>query len=324
VVERVRPDDWTPGVWTHAAVMEMQARLDPARMTRHADDWHTAVDQIRDVLTELNRQVTAQLGEAWRGHGADAALASVQRYAAGSLDGLALCRSAAVQLAELSRAAGDLRASITAPGAQDVAGQLLGEALSQVRQLYSGPAVAAGNGVADIPEPPDPLPIGGPATESVLPAGSATTPAGSATPPAAGLADAPLGSALPQAFDAEGRSRPSMSAADTQPLWRVPTSSAAFSSPGVEPLPSRGEPPGATSTPPPSGMPAAVGPESPRAPGRMSSSSPFTPFLGTAHPGLLGRGDNPEHRAPRYLISAGNTSELIGELPLVAPPVIGE
>ena len=223
MVDWVRPDDWTPAMWSHPAVMDMQARLDPARMTRYADDWHAAVDQIRDVLTELNRQVTAQLDEAWRGQGADSALTAVQQYVTGSLDGLAACRSAAAHLTELSRAAGDLRACLGAPYAPRK------KHSSQVRRLYSAPAVAAGNAVADIPAPPDPLPIGGPAAVSVLPAGVPTTP-GATTPGAAPLTDAPLASASHRPYD--GAWRPDLSAADTQPLWRAPTSSAAVSPPG--------------------------------------------------------------------------------------------
>jgi hypothetical protein len=48
------------------------------------------------------------------------------------------------------------------------------------------------------------------------------------------------------------------------------------------------------------------------------------PFLGAAYPGHLGRDDSSDHRPARYLISPSNTNELIGELPRVAPPVIGE
>lgn len=314
MAERVSADDWTPAVWSHGRLMEMQARLDPARMTRHADNWHAAVDHIRDILSELSRDVGAHLDETWRGQGSDAALASVQRYVSGSLDRLAACRSVAVQLAELSRAAGDLRASLGAPSAED-------QALASARQLYSAPAVAAGNAVADIPAPPDPLPVGGPSTESVLPAGMATpattstpTPT-STTPAAAPLTDTPDPSATPRARDLAP-----VSTVDTQPLWRAPTSSATVSAP-VAALPPPADPPAAVSTPPPSGMPAAV--DSPRTPGRARPSSPAMPFLGM-YPGLFGRGDNPERRAARYLVAAGNTTELVGELPLVAPPVIGE
>lgn len=313
MAERVRADDWTPAVWSHARLMEMQARLDPARMTRHADDWQAAVDEIRDVLTELSGDIDTQLDETWRGQGADAALASVQRYVSGSLDGLAACRSVAVQLAELSRAAGDLRACLSVPGAQD-------QALAAVRGLYSGPAVAAGNAVADIPAPPDPLPVGGPAAESVMPAGMPTSspaPASTATTPsAAPLSDTPLNLATPQARDIAP-----MPTVDTQPVWRAPTSSATVTPPAAAP-PALSDPPVAASTPPPSAMPPAA--ESPRTPGRASPSSAAMPFLGMGYPGLFGRGENQERRAPRYLIAAGNTTELVGELPLVAPPVIGE
>ena len=40
--------------------------------------------------------------------------------------------------------------------------------------------------------------------------------------------------------------------------------------------------------------------------------------------GARGAGDNDsEHAIPGYLVDAGNGSELIGDLPLVAPPVLG-
>ncbi|MBJ7352141.1 MAG: hypothetical protein JHD12_16450 [Rhodococcus sp.] len=40
--------------------------------------------------------------------------------------------------------------------------------------------------------------------------------------------------------------------------------------------------------------------------------------------GGRGTGDNDgEHTTPGYLIDVGNGSELIGDLPLVAPPVLG-
>jgi hypothetical protein len=231
-------------------------------MTRYADDWLAAVDQVRDLLTELNRQVTAQLDQAWRGQGADAALASLRRYVTGSLDGLTACRSLAVHLTELSGAAGDLRARITAPVAGDVASARLEEALGQVRQLYSGPAVAAGNAVADIPEPPDPFPAAGPAATNVLPAGLPTA-AQAVTPSTV----APLGSA-PSAPN--NLSRPSTPAADAQPLWRTPTHSALLNPLVSEALPARADPPASTPTPAPSGMPATVAAESPRAAGRTN------------------------------------------------------
>ena len=312
----VRSDDWTPSAWSHAAVMDMQARLDPVRMARYADDWQAAVDDIRDVLTELNRQVSSQLGEAWRGQGADAASAALRRYVSGSLDGLVACRSLALQLNELSRAAGDLRACITG----DVAGQHLDEALSQVRQLYSAPAVAAGNAVADIPEPPEPFAVDGQAPAGVLPAGMPTGNPAAALP----STDAPLSFTPPPPLTADGVPSPSLPGADTQPVWRSPTHSAAFDSPVGDALPARRDAPATTPTPPPSGMPATTPGQSPGVASRPSSSAPLAPFLGTAYPGLLGRDGGAEHRAPRYLISAGNTTELIGELPLVAPPVIGE
>jgi hypothetical protein len=52
--------------------------------------------------------------------------------------------------------------------------------------------------------------------------------------------------------------------------------------------------------------------------------TPFTPFLGAAYPPHAGRNDEREHNIPSFLISLDNSHELIGPLPKVAPPVIGE
>jgi hypothetical protein len=87
------------------------------------------------------------------------------------------------------------------------------------------------------------------------------------------------------------------------------------------PLPARHEP--LPTTPSPTASPPYA-PNSPPGVATRAQSSPVTPFLGGMYPGHLGRDEGGEHRAPRYLISAGNANELIGELPLVAPPVIGE
>ncbi len=311
----MRPDDWIPTVWSHTAVMDMQARLDPVRMARYADDWQRAVDAIGDVLVEANRRVAAQLDSSWRGHGADAALDALRRYVGGSVDGLVACRSVAVRLSELSRAAGDVRACITPPDAGRLA-----DVLERVRQLYSGPAVAAGNAVADIPAPPEPFEL--PDQPATVPP---VAPSPGQSPPATGApsAAAPLGSTVPPAFDSHrpAHPEPALPAAGPNPLWQAPTHSAALSASDAPSA--RPESPSTTPSP-------AMAGSSPTAPGQMPGpaaravSQPISPFLGAAYPGHVRGDDGAEHRTPRYLISAGNTNELIGELPLVAPPVIGE
>src|SRR4051812_23094768 len=100
MADTVIGDDWTPAHWSYGAVMDMQARLDPIRMARYAEDWHRAIDRIEEVLVQLSNRVGAHIERSWRGHGADSALESVRRYVEGSLSGLASCRSVAVHLSE--------------------------------------------------------------------------------------------------------------------------------------------------------------------------------------------------------------------------------
>jgi hypothetical protein len=293
--------------------MDMQARLDPVRMTRLADDWQRAVDRIGDILAELDGHVAAVLERSWRGRGADASADALRRYVAGSLDGLSACRSAAVHLGELSTAAGDLRAAATPHD--------LADALVQVRQCYSLPAVAAGNAVEDIPAPPDPFRPAGHPSQTTLPSG--------VSQPAHPVGMAPLPS-TPAGFppqlnaDAAPQSMP-LPAVGADPSWRVPTHSAALpSSPVPVPLHTGPDPP-PTPTVPPSGASPTTS-SGPPLGGAARAAAPAMgmPFMGGMYPGHMARDGGGEHRTPRYLISAGNSNELIGELPLVAPPVIGE
>src|SRR5262249_35774045 len=120
---------------------------------------------------------------------------------------------------------------------------------------------------------------------------------------------------------ASNRTQSSAPPPGAEPLssWDAPTRSGALSSaPYIDSPPARADSPSTT-----------PGPVSPTAPGQSpaavrANQTAAAPFLGAAYPGHYGRDDGGEHRAPRYLISAWNTTELLGESPLVAPPVIGE
>ena len=47
-------------------------------------------------------------------------------------------------------------------------------------------------------------------------------------------------------------------------------------------------------------------------------------MMGTAYPGAFARDDPASRRTPRYLINVDNGNELIGPLPKVSSPVIGD
>ena len=162
---------WTPQRWSHADVIDMQARLDPARMTGYADHWRRVLDEACAVFTRLDADVTRHLDESWRGHAGRQALEALRGYISEALDGLARCRSLADALEVLSDAAGELRAAVD--GLEHV------DDLTEVRVHYSEPAVAAGNAVGEIPAPPS-VP-GAPASALPalgLPSPASTVPAG--------------------------------------------------------------------------------------------------------------------------------------------------
>ncbi|MDT5094148.1 MAG: hypothetical protein QOH60_3511 [Mycobacterium sp.] len=319
--DTVTADAWSAANWSYAAVMDMQARLDPVRMTRYADDWQRAIDRIEEVLGELKQRVGAQLHTSWRGDGADASAKALQRYLDGSLAGLAACRSVAERLSELSSAAGDLRAA-----SGGFAADALDDALAQVRQRYSGPAVAAGNSVEDIPAPPDPFTRPDRSPTSALPVVAPLQPPSAAQPMGSTLSPPAVPAPNPAAHTpnpAVHAANPAWHAANPawhtpNAVWHTPTHTTAI--PGGPPL--SPDPPAIAPGPPAQGVPGSAGP--PVTAPRGLAPPPFASYFPGMYPGHMGRDSGSEHRIPSYLVSAGNTSELIGELPLVAPPVIGE
>jgi hypothetical protein len=74
-----------------------------------------------------------------------------------------------------------------------------------------------------------------------------------------------------------------------------------------------------TSTVPPAAAPAPAPPAS-----QTRGGIPYLPLMGAAYPGGIGRGDGGTRRTPGFLISIDNGNELIGPLPKVSPPVLGD
>ena len=72
----------------------------------------------------------------------------------------------------------------------------------------------------------------------------------------------------------------------------------------------------------PTTLPASAVAPSTGAPPR--GGPPYLPLMGAAHPGAFGRDDGTSRRTPGYLITIDNGNVLIGPLPKVAPPVLGD
>ena len=245
----------------------------------------------------------------------DQALEALRRYIFESLDGLARCRSLADSLEVLSAAAGDLRAAVD--GLDHV------RDLTEVRVRYSEPAVAAGNAVDEIPAPPALPGASAPALPSPSPVRLPLP-----SPPA--TAHRCLRSAMKRRGP-----RPS-----TLPLRRNGFDDYA----GIAPTHTAGSPPPPPSPPlvgamrnPDSPLPAATlnaatmphdappaPPANPRASPQPRGGLPYLPLMGAAYPGAMGRDDGGTRRTPGYLITIDNGNELIGPLPKVAPPVLGD
>jgi hypothetical protein len=298
----VRADVWTSGVWAHADVLAMQARLDPARMAEYSEHWRRVIDDACAVFTRLDAEVNRHLEDSWRGRAGRRALEALRRYISEALDGLGRCRSLADGLIALSDAAAELRAAID--GLDD------DMALAEVRARYSGPAVAAGNAVGEIPWPPAPaLPLPAVTTSTpTLPAGFGTSPVGVGTD-----WTAPSSALGGNGFDGyEGT-------ASTYPTGMAPPRPTSRDTDIPLPAPSNAATMAAT--------PSSVSMPTPSPPGVAAPAGgvmPYAPLMGAAHPGALARDDGGTRRTPGYLITIDNGNELIGPLPKVAPPVLGD
>jgi hypothetical protein len=293
----VQPDTWTPQRWPHADLLNMQTRLDPARMTGYADHWRRVIDDARAVFGRLDAEVTRHLEESWRGDAGRLALEALRRYISAALDGLTRCGALADALVALSDSASELRATV------DGLDHL--KDLHEVAVRYSEPAVAVGNAVAEIPGPP--TGFGGATATLPAPAGS-TVPAGYGGQGLSGLTGR---SALPaNGFGDSGAS--------------APTYPASIAPPSLSPPPRMPDSPLPAATLHAATMPTpqAAAPAPPAA-GAAPRALTYLPLMGAAHPGVIGRDDGTGRRTPGYLITVDNSNELIGPQPKVAPPVIG-
>jgi hypothetical protein len=231
------------------------------------------------------------------------------------------------------------------------------QALAQVRTMYSGPAVQAGNAVAELIGPQERLRFGSGADADAVPNRAADEQAERAgeflarwgpelnpqqtVPPAntgmplqipltmAGMSGNPFrgrdfGLGSPTGSEADELGEDDVYAGQNwmrDPLWREnPTRSAGFESAtptGRQPLS-------------PDRMPLlGSGPTVANAGGVGAGATtrawgPMMPMMG-AYPAHANqrRGDENEHYSPKYLVNSDNTRELLGELPRGSAPVIG-
>ncbi|WP_078311722.1 MULTISPECIES: hypothetical protein [unclassified Mycobacterium] len=369
----VRPDEWHGDKWSHESIMDMQARMAPAGIRRIADEWKSALGELDSLFATFLEDVTAMIDESWDGPGAQAALGTMRAYVENS--GVALRRAFTLSagLEVLAGATSELQQKIASPPANAPAGRMgvdLGwatpvaenldrweQALAQVRTMYSGPAVQAGNAVAKLIGPRERLRFGSgtdadavpdrPADEQAERAGEFLARWGAELNPQSAVPPAHSGMPLQLPLTVAGtpgnpfRGRDfgvgTSSGSETDefgeddvyagqnwmrdPLWREnPTRSAGFESA----TPTSRQPLA------PDRMPAiGAGPTVASGGGIGAGAATrgwgaMMPMMG-AYPAHANqrRGDENEHYSPRYLVNSDNTRELLGELPKGSAPVIG-
>ncbi|MCW2690617.1 MAG: hypothetical protein JWR37_5507 [Mycobacterium sp.] len=257
-------------------------------MTERTDNSQQIIDDVAAVFVRLNDDVTDHLDRSWHGDGARNALDTLRGYISQSLDELDRYRSLGAQLTELQGVAGDLRTAVAG------------------FDHDQAPGVSPGNAVAGAVVP-TPMAVPAPFAELATPT---VTPDGGGPPTAYGTSSVPT--VRPAGFDMP----------DTPAAPSAPPPSSALSGGlrgGENPLPAASLTP-ATST----STTQASAPTPPPTPGPPRAGMPFAPLMGAAYPGAMAREDNGGHRTPGYLITIDNGNELIGPLPKVAPPVLGD
>ncbi|MFD6199764.1 hypothetical protein ACFWE3_23975 [Mycobacteriaceae bacterium NPDC060252] len=369
----VRPDEWHGDKWSHESIMDMQARMAPAGITRIAEEWKSTLGELDSLFAVFLEDVTAMIDESWSGPGAQAALGTMQAYVENS--GVALRRAFTLStgLEVLAGATSELQQKIASPSAHAPVGRMgvgLGwatpvaenldlweQALAQVRTMYSGPAVQAGNAVAELIGPQERLRFGFGADADAVPNRAADEQAErtaeflarwgpelnpqQTVPPAntgmplqlplavSGMSGNPFrgkdfGLGSPTGSEADELGEDDVYAGQNwmrDPLWREnPTRSAGFESAtpmSRQPL-SPDRMPSLGSGPTVANVSGVGAAAATRAWGSMM------PMMG-AYPAHANqrRGDENEHYSPKYLVNSDNTRELLGELPRGSAPVIG-
>ncbi|BAX97428.1 hypothetical protein MSTE_02114 [Mycobacteroides stephanolepidis] len=372
----VRPDEWHGDKWSHEAIMDLQARMEPDGIKRVANDWKSALSELDSLLTTFLEDVTAMIGERWSGAGARAALSTMQAYVENSRVALGEATTLSAGLDVLARAAGQLQQQVVSPSTGAPVGRLgvpvgrgasvaddldLWErALEQVRVVYSGPAVQAGNAVAQLVGPRERLRFGsGPGVAAVVDSSRdeqaerageflarwalgepEMNPQETMSQGGAGMPlQVPLIAAgnpgNPFPGNDFGSRQKSGSGVDElgeddvyshrnwmrDPLWSEnPTRSAGFESA----TPTSRQPLA------PDRMPPLGSGSTPMSAGGIGAGAAIRPWgammpMMGAYPSHTNqrRGDENEHYSPGYLVNSDNTRELLGELPKGSAPVIG-
>lgn len=372
----VQPDEWHGDKWSHESIMDLQARMEPDGIKRIAGEWTSTLSKLDSLLIAFLEDVTAMIGESWSGAGAREALSTMQAYVENSRVALGEATTLSTGLSLLAHVTGQLQRQVVAPSTGAPVGRLgvpvgwrasvtddldLWErALEQVRTVYSGPAVQAGNAVAQLVGPRERLRFGsGPGLgaagdssrdEQAERAGDflarwalgesetnpqQTMPQGGAGMPlqvplmVAGMPGNPFpgndfGSRQKSGSGVYELGEDDVYAQQNwmrDPLWHEnPTRSAGFESA----TPASRQPLTPDRIPP---LGAGAAPASTGGIGAGAAIRPWgamMPMMG-AYPSHTNqrRGDENEHYSPGYLVNGENTRELLGELPKGSAPVIG-
>ncbi|VEG16323.1 Uncharacterised protein [Mycolicibacterium phlei] len=372
----VRPDEWHGDKWSHESIMDLQARMEPDGIKRVADEWTRTLSELDSLLTAFLEDVTAMIGESWSGAGARAALSTMRAYVENSQVALGEATTLSAGLSVLAHATGQLQQQVVAPSSGAPVGRLgvpvgwrasvaddldLWErALEQVRTVYSGPAVQAGNAVAQLVGPRERLRVGsGPGLgaagdssrdEQAERAGEFLARWALGEPemnPQQTMPQSGAGMPLPVPLMVAGMPgnpfpgndfgprQKSGSGVDElgeddvyaqqnwmrDPLWREnPTRSAGFES----------ATPSSRQLLTPDRMPPLGSGATPTSSGGVGVGAAIRPWgammpMMGAYPSHTNqrRGDENEHYSPGYLVNGENTRELLGELPKGSAPVIG-
>ncbi|ORB52596.1 hypothetical protein BST43_19170 [Mycobacteroides saopaulense] len=371
----VRSDEWHGEKWSHESIMDMQARMAPADITRIAVEWKGHLRELDSLFSTFLEDVTATIDESWSGPGARAALRTMRAYVENSRTALDPALTLSSGLDVLASATRELQQKIASPPASapvSKLGDLPGwsapfsehlsrweQALNQVQTMYSGPAIAAGNAVAELVGPRERLRFGSGPDASVAAARDRSSdeqaeraeeflarwglgaqgqnpqqmvlPGGTAMAPQIPAMTRFAGNALPgKGFGSGSTSESNIDELGEDdvyagqdwmrdPLWRESPTRSA----GFESTATR-QPLAPDRMPP-----LAAGPTATSGGGIGTGAAPrswgaMMPMM-AAYPPHAGqrRGDENEHYCPRYLVNGDNTRELLGELPKGAAPVIG-
>ncbi|OAT66294.1 hypothetical protein AWB85_16215 [Mycobacteroides immunogenum] len=188
--KQVTPEHWVGE--SHKKIYGTSSQFNSGKVTGTQQEINGYADKLHEAMTVAGQQIQRIVGTRWRGQTAEAVQTTYSDFFQGAEDSVAAIRKLADALGPVGHAMDAAKSSIEPPMSQDELSKRMQNAKTdadmqaltnelnakqeharqQMTELFSQPAVEAGNGVQDVHNPQDRSPWGGTTPNSYRPSGN--------------------------------------------------------------------------------------------------------------------------------------------------------